>query len=87
MVDDPGVIWRVVSVVGFLFLVGAYIANQRKWTHAESQTYLVANVIGSGLLAAYSAVIKEWVFVGLEGFWCVASLMALAATVRKRGAA
>lgn len=79
--DDPGLIWRVLSVIGFLFLVGAYIANQRRWTHADSRMYLGANILGSGLLGAYSAVIGEWVFVGLEGFWCVASLAALRASV------
>lgn len=78
METEPGVTWRVLSVIGFLFLVGAYLANQRGWTRAESRWYLGANVVGSGLLAAYSAVIDEWVFVGLEGFWCVASVAAFA---------
>ena len=76
MPDDPGLLWRAVSVLGFLCLVGGYIANQRGWTRATSNTYLAANTLGAGLLAAYSAVIEEWVFVGLEGFWLVATLSA-----------
>lgn len=74
MSDDPGTLWRLLSVLGFLFLVGGYIANQRGWTRADSSRYLAANVLGSGLLGVYSAVIDEWVFVALEGFWFFASL-------------
>lgn len=77
MGSDPDLLWRVLSVAGFLCLVGAYLANQRGACRANSRRYLLANVVGSGLLAAYSAVIHEWVFVALEGFWCVASTWAL----------
>jgi len=75
---DPGLLWRCISVAGFLLLVGAYIANQRGYTVADSWRYLLANAVGAGVLAGYSAVIGEWVFVALEGFWCAASLVALA---------
>ena len=77
MPTDPGLVWRALSVAGFLFLVGAYVVNQRGGCRPTSRRYLLANVVGSGLLAAYSAVIREWVFVALEGFWCLASLQAL----------
>jgi hypothetical protein len=77
MGTEPGLVWRVLSVAGFLSLVGAYLANQRGRCGATSRRYLFANVVGSGLLAAYSGVIREWVFVALEGFWCAASLWAL----------
>ena len=77
MGHDPGLLWRALSVAGFLCLVGAYIANQRGACRATSRRYLFANAVGSGVLAAYSAVIGEWVFVALEGFWCVASCWAL----------
>ena len=87
MGTEPGLVWRALSVVGFLFLVGAYVVNQRGRCPPTSRRYLFANVVGSGLLAAYSAVIREWVFVALEGFWCVASLWALVRELgRPRGA-
>ncbi|MED5329962.1 MAG: hypothetical protein VX916_01580 [Planctomycetota bacterium] len=73
----PENVWSLLSVVGFLLLVGAYLLNQRGRTTPTSVRYLVANALGSGLLACYSAVIGEWVFVALEGFWCLASLFAL----------
>jgi hypothetical protein len=66
-----------VSVVGLLLLVVAYLVNQTGRTRPTSPRYLAANALGSGMLAAYSALIDEWVFVALEGFWCLASLWAL----------
>ena len=87
MGTEPGLVWRVLSVAGFLFLVGAYVVNQRGRCPPTSRRYLFANVVGSGLLAAYSGVIREWVFVALEGFWCAASLWALVRELqRPRGA-
>ncbi len=83
---DPGLVWRAASVVGFLCLVGAYIANQRGACRADSVRYLVSNVVGAGILALYSAIIGEWVFVALEGFWCGASVHALATVGRRRAA-
>ncbi len=74
---DGDLLWNVLSVAGFLLLVGAYLANQRGRCAATSRRYLAANALGAGLLASYSASIDEPVFVVLEGFWCVASLLAL----------
>jgi hypothetical protein len=74
---DPDVVWTVVSVTGFLLLVGAYLVNQRGRCTPTSHRYLAANALGAGLLASYSASINEPIFVVLEGFWCVASLLAL----------
>jgi hypothetical protein len=82
---EPGLGWRIVSVAGFLFLVIAYLVNQAGRCRPDSARYLGANALGSGMLAAYSGLIHEWVFVGLEGFWCVASLWALG-RARGRGA-
>lgn len=76
MPADPGTLWKVVSVVGFLLLVGAYLVNQTGRCPPDSMRYLGANTLGAGMLAAYSARIDEPVFVGLEGFWCLASLVA-----------
>ena len=76
MPEDPGTLWRVVSVLGFLLLVGAYITNQAGRCSPRSGKYLLANILGAGMLAAYSAMIDEPVFVGLEGFWCLASVVA-----------
>lgn len=75
--DDPGLVWRLASVAGFLALVIAYLTNQAGRCAPSSSRYLLANALGAGVLAAYSARIDELVFVGLEGFWCLASVAAL----------
>jgi len=77
MPDEPGMVWKTLSVVGFLFLVGAYLVNQTGRCRPDSVRYLTANALGAGLLAAYSGRIDEPVFVGLEGFWCLSSVVAL----------
>jgi hypothetical protein len=82
---EPGPLWRILSIAGFLLLVGAYVVNQRGGCKPTSKRYLLANVLGSALLAAYSAVIREWVFVALEGFWCLASAWALQRTLSRAG--
>ena len=86
MLAEPGLLWRAVSVVGLLLLVLAYMVNQAGRTTSDSRGYLLANVLGAGLLTAYSVVIREWVFVGLEAFWCAASLWALRRAIRARDA-
>lgn len=83
---EPGVAWRAASVVGLLCLVIAYLVNQRGACRPDAAGYLGVNALGAGLLAAYSAVIGEWVFVALEGFWCVASLWALTRRPKASGA-
>lgn len=75
-------IWRAISIVGMLLLVVAYVANQRGVVSADSRRYLLANAVGAGMLAAYSAKIDEWVFVVLEAFWCFAAVWTLAQVKR-----
>jgi hypothetical protein len=72
--ESPSLIWKLLSVVGFLCLVSAYLINQKGLCSQKGWRYLWANAVGAGLLASYSARIDEPVFVGLEGFWCLASL-------------
>jgi len=75
--DEPGLLWMVASVLGFLALVLAYMLNQTGRCQPSSPRYLAANVAGAGTMAAYSLRIDEPVLFALEGFWCVASAVAL----------
>ncbi|MCB9899533.1 MAG: hypothetical protein H6825_16120 [Planctomycetes bacterium] len=83
MPDAPGLAWTVASVAGFVLLVSSYLVNQAGRCRPDSLRYLSANTLGAGLLAAYSWRIGEFVFVGLEGFWCVASAFALRRMLRR----
>ena len=86
MPAEPGMLWRAVSVLGLLLLVLAYLVNQAGRTSSDSRRYLLANALGAGLLTVYSMIIGEWVFVLLEGFWCLASVWALRRPMRARDA-
>ena len=81
--DAPGLAWHTASVAGFVMLVTSYLVNQTGRCRPDSPRYLTANTVGAGLLAAYSWHIGELVFVGLEGFWCVASAFALRRRLRR----
>lgn len=87
MSDDPSLAWKLASVLGLLCLVIAYLVNQTGRCLPTSARYLCANALGAGVLAAYSARIGEPVFVGLEGFWCVASVAALMRLPRRSSGA
>ena len=71
------VMWQIVSVVGMLGLVVAYVRNRRgTWTQ-DGANYLWFNALGALLLTAYSVRIEQWVFVALEGFWSIEAFRGL----------
>jgi len=81
---DPGTPWRVFSVVGFLLLVVPYLLAVWRRCAPDGWRFLLSNALGSGMLAVYSGVIGEIVFLLLEGMWCVGSLVKLTETLRSR---
>jgi hypothetical protein len=85
VIDEPGLVWKVASVAGFLALVIAYLVNQTGRCAPTSSRYLLANAAGAGTLAAYSLRIDEPVLFALEGFWSVASVVALVQARRRDG--
>jgi hypothetical protein len=84
---EPSLVWKVASAVGLLCLVVAYLVNQSGRCRSDGARYLLANALGAGVLAAYSLEIDQPVFVALEGFWCAASLVALARGARPNAGA
>ncbi len=75
---DWATVMHVLSVVGMLLLVFAFVLNQRGKCTATSKTYLLMNGVGSLFLTVYSIYIWQWVFAVLEGFWCFVSFQPLA---------
>jgi hypothetical protein len=75
---EPSLAWSLASAAGLVCLIAAYLTNQAGRCRTDGPAYLLANAVGAGTLAAYSLVIDQPVFVALEGFWCAASLVALA---------
>jgi hypothetical protein len=78
--------WTIqsVSLVGATFIVGAYVALQRKWWTRHGTAYLVFNLIGSLLLLLVAIVDRRLGFIVLEVVWAAVSADSL---VRRRSRA
>lgn len=79
-------IWTLASYVGMICLLVAYQRNHSGHWQATAKPYLLLNLIGAGLLTAYSLVIRQWAFVILEGFWAWIALADLSGIARRKAA-
>jgi hypothetical protein len=75
---------QLVSVLGSLLVLVAYVASQFGYLSAKGLAYAFANIMGSGILAVVAALEAQWGFLLLEGAWASVSLVAV---VRQRAMA
>ena len=68
---------QLVSVLGSLLVLVAYVASQFGYLSAKGPAYAFANIVGSGILAAVAALEAQWGFLLLEGAWASVSLVAV----------
>src|SRR5215208_4377332 len=68
---------QLVSVLGSLLVLVAYVASQFGWLSAKGLAYAFANIVGSGILAVVAALEEQWGFLLLEGAWASVSLVAV----------
>jgi hypothetical protein len=67
---------QLVSVLGSLLVLLAYVANQFGWLQAKGLAYAIANIVGSCILAVIATLEAQWGFLLLEAAWASVSLVA-----------
>ena len=68
---------QVVSIVGSMIILVAYIANQFGRIGPNDLSYVLPNFIGSVVLSVVAILDQLWGFLLLEGVWAVVSLWSL----------
>src|SRR5829696_7780962 len=81
MVKSMGSSVQLVSVLGSLLVLVAYVASQFGWLSLKGLSFAFANIVGSGILAVVAALEEQWGFLLLESAWALVSLVAV---VRQR---
>ena len=72
---------QVVSFVGAMLILAAYVGHQLKWMNPRKPAYNLLNAIGSGILAYIAFSPFQIGFVVLETVWTLISLYALARVI------
>jgi hypothetical protein len=73
---------QIVSVLGALAILGAYIANQARFIGPSNMSYSVMNFIGSTVLAVIAVIEVQWGFILLEVVWGLVSLWGIIKLMR-----
>jgi hypothetical protein len=68
---------QLVSGLGSLLVLVAYVASQFGYLSAKGLAYAYANIAGSGILAVVATLEAQWGFLLLEGAWASVSLVAV----------
>jgi hypothetical protein len=87
--QDPSLAWirqareerdvmQLISVLGALAILGAYVASQFGLADASKLSYQVANCLGSAVLTVVAVVDWQLGFILLEGAWALVSLWGIA---------
>jgi hypothetical protein len=72
-----GSVSQIVSFVGAMLILSAYVGHQMKWIDSSKAAYNILNAIGSGILAYIAFHPFQIGFVVLESVWALISIYAL----------
>ena len=64
---------QVIQMVGALIVLSGFIANQRFGLSSDSAAFLLANGVGTSILAVVAGVNGDLGFLLLEGVWAIVS--------------
>jgi len=73
---------QIISVLGALAILGAYVANQFCLIGPSNMSYSVMNFIGSAVLAVIAVIEAQWGFLLLEAVWALVSLWGIITLLR-----
>jgi len=73
---------QVVSLLGAVLILLPYAANQMNRLATGAISYLVMNLVGSGLLTSVAILERQYGFILLEGTWALMSAYGLARALR-----
>ena len=68
---------QAVSLLGSLLVLSAFMSAQLRKLKTSDRSYVLLNLLGSGLLALVAILEQQWGFLLLEGVWAVVSLWSL----------
>jgi hypothetical protein len=75
---------QLIQVAGSLLILAAYAAAQRGALNQRSLTYVIMNLVGSGVLVVEAGLHQQWGFLLLEAVWAVVSSAGLYRALRER---
>ena len=73
---------QIISVLGALAILGAYVANQFRLIGPSNMSYSVTNFIGSTVLTVIAVIKVQWGFILLEAVWALVSLWGIITLLR-----
>jgi hypothetical protein len=82
--NQPSFEIQILSSIGAVLILIAYIGHQMKWMDSEKPTYNLLNTVGAAILAYVAMRPLQVGFVVLEGTWTVISIYALYRTLSRR---
>jgi len=71
-----------IQIGGALLVLAGFVLGQLELLAADGWAYLLANALGSGLLATSAIGGAQWGFVLLEACWALASLYGISRKLR-----
>ena len=76
---------QIISVLGALAILWAYVANQFRLIGPSNMSYSAMNFIGSTVLTVIAVIEVQWGFILLEAVWALVSLWGIITLLRGHG--